>query len=70
MRITDIQYTAPTQANPIGGLVFKAEIPVFFKEGETKPVVEGDDVAVQLSEDTMKVLEQLSAAIIKDISTQ
>ena len=69
-RITEIQYTSPTQANPIGGLIFKAEIPVFYREGETKPVAEGDDVSIEISGETLNILEKLSDSILNDIQKQ
>lgn len=67
MKINDIKYSAPTKANQLGGLEFSVEIPILYKEGETKEVVDNENADIELSPNTQNLLVQLSESIIKDI---
>lgn len=69
MRIENIEYIAPTQANKLGSLKFSAEIPVIYKEGETKSVDENTELQVNLSTETQELLKKTSESIIKDITS-
>jgi len=67
MKINDLKYIAPTIANKLGSLEFSVEIPILFKEGETKDVIDNENADVELSPRTQGLLKEISDSIIKDI---
>lgn len=67
MNISDIEYIVPTQANQIGSIKFKIEVPIAYKEGDGQ-VPESDDAQIELSPDTQEIIQHLAESIIKDIN--
>jgi hypothetical protein len=68
MRIIKLEYTAPTQANQIGNVTFEVEVPIIYKEGVTAAIKESDEIQIDLSPETQKLLQQTAEEIIKDIT--
>lgn len=67
MNIKNLEYIAPTQANPLGSLQLNVEIPVIFKDG-MKPITEKEDAEVELSAETVELLQKVAASIIADLT--
>lgn len=68
MKITDIEYVAPTQSSQIGSVKFTVEVPVMFKEGETKSVIDNESADVSISPETQKAAQSTAVSLIKDIT--
>ena len=68
MKIENIEYIAPTEANQLGSIKFLVELPVIFKPGETKAVKDNSEVNAQLSSLTQELANQLGHSIIRDIT--
>lgn len=64
--ISNIEYLVPNPDKPLGSLSFNVKVPVFFKDGQ-KVVAENEAADVELSKETVALLDQLSKSIIKDL---
>lgn len=68
MRINKLELISPTQANPIGSITFEIEMPILYKEGETKPIKESEESQIDISPETQELLQQVAEKLIKDIT--
>jgi len=68
MRINKLELISPTQANPIGSLTFEVEMPILYKEGETKPIKESEESQIDISPETQELLQKVAEKLIKDIT--
>lgn len=64
--ITNIEYVIPSKDKPLGSVSFNVKMPVLHKEGQ-KELGENPEADVTLSEETVELLNKLSASLINDL---
>jgi len=65
-QIKDIEYIVPSLDKPLGSISFGVTVPIFHKP-EQGEMAEADAKDVILSEESVVLMNQLSASIIKDL---
>lgn len=69
MNIKQLEFIAPSQANPLGSVNLEIEIPVVYREG-MKEVQESENVNVELSTETVELLQKVAESIVKDLTSK